>query len=67
MNANMVHNFLNAALVVIGAIATMDLSVFLSPDVAVQVMAVLGAVKLAISGFRDGLKGMVKVQPPVIK
>lgn len=65
MNTNLLHNIINLALVVVSAVATFDWSALVSPEIAVKIVGVLGLLKLTMNGFRDGLTGLVKNQPPV--
>jgi hypothetical protein len=62
MNSNALHNILNVAIAVLGAIATFDWSQFIGTTLAVKLMAGLALAKLVINAFRDGVAGMVKPQ-----
>jgi len=72
MNVNAIHNILNLIGLVVGALITFDwASLGLAPEAAAFVAgAVLLAdkiIKLAMNIFRDGIGGLFKVQPPVVK
>lgn len=72
MNANMIHNILNLIGLIIGALITFDWAgLGLSPEAAAMIAGwVLLAdkvIKFTMNIFRDGLTGLWKVQPPVIK
>lgn len=72
MNFNAIHNILNLVGLVIGALITFDwASLGLAPETAAWLAgAVLFAdkiIKLAMNLFRDGLGGLFKPQPPVVK
>lgn len=65
MNTNLIHNILNVAIAILGAVATFDWSQFIGTTLAVKLMAGLALLKLVINAVRDGLAGMAKTQPPV--
>ena len=66
MNTNLIHNILNLAIVVVGALAVQDVWVgIVGPVLALKIVTVLTGVKLVMNAIRDGIKGMVKNQPPV--
>lgn len=72
MNSNAVHNVLNLIGLLVGALITYDwTSLGLSAEMAAMVAgAVLLAdkiIKLAINILRDGVNGLFKPQPPVLK
>lgn len=72
MNVNMLHNILNAVGLVIGALITFDWTAFgFSAEQAALFAGwvLIGdkVIKFAMNIFRDGLGGLFKVQPPVIK
>ncbi|MCC7047213.1 MAG: hypothetical protein IT562_10910 [Alphaproteobacteria bacterium] len=66
MNTNLLHNILNVAIVIVGAMGAFDWTgVGLNPELAVKIVAGLGTLKLVMNALRDGLSGMTKPQPPV--
>jgi hypothetical protein len=66
MNTNLIHNILNLAIVIVGALAVQDVWVgIVGPVLALKIVTVLTGVKLVMNAIRDGIKGMVKNQPPV--
>lgn len=65
MNTNLIHNLLNLAIVVVGALATFDWTGLLSAGTAALVVTVLGGAKIVINVIRDGIAGLAKQQPPV--
>ena len=66
MNTNLIHNILNAVMVVIPAIEVLDLAPLVGSEKALMIVAVLGLTKIVINLVRDGLAGMAKDQPPVV-
>lgn len=72
MNANLFHNILNIAFLVIGVLVTFDWTVFgFDAAVTVKIVGALVLVqsllKLGINITRDRVTGLVKPQPPVAK
>jgi hypothetical protein len=72
MNTNMIHNILNLIGLVVGALITFDWAQlgFSAETAAFVAGAVLLAdkiIKLAMNIFRDGVGGLFKPQPPVVK
>jgi hypothetical protein len=72
MNTNALHNILNLLGLVVGSLIAFDWAgLGLSPSVAAAIASgVLIAdkvIKLAINVLRDGVGGLFKAQPPVIK
>ncbi len=72
MNANMVHNILNLIGLIIGGLLTFDFtSLGFSADQAALfagwVLIADKTIKFAMNIFRDGVTGLIKVQPPVEK
>lgn len=80
MSSNLVHNILNAALIVVGAAGAVllylgctidDLGVYdcsgaaINPSVLSIVALGIGTAKIIINVVRDGLTGLAKEQPPV--
>lgn len=63
--SNAVHNLINILIVVITGLEGFGWVDLVGPDLALQIVAGLAAVKLVINAIRDGLAGMMKVQPPV--
>ena len=82
LNANTIHNVLNAVMVLLGA-ATAGLTAsgctqgatgvidcshsFINPTYAGYAIAAIGLLKFVMNIGRDGLTGLVKPQPPVQK
>jgi hypothetical protein len=72
MNTNAFHNILNLIGLIVGSLITFDWAgLGLSPAVAATIAGgVLLAdkvIKLAMNITRDGIGGLFKVQPPVLK
>jgi hypothetical protein len=72
MNFNLIHNILNFLGLIFGALLTYDWTMLgLSPEMAALVAGVVltgdKIIKLAMNIFRDGLGGLFKEQPPVVK
>lgn len=72
MNANAIHNLLNLIGLIIGALITFDWTAlgFSAEQAALFAGWVLLAdkiIKFGMNIIRDGLTGLWKVQPPVIK
>lgn len=72
MNTNAIHNILNLLGLVIGSLITFDWAgLGLSPPVAATIAGgVLLAdkiIKLGMNITRDGIGGLFKAQPPVVK
>lgn len=72
MNTNAIHNVLNLIGLIIGALITFDwASVGLSAEAAAflagGVLLADKIIKLAMNVLRDGVGGLFKPQPPVIK
>lgn len=80
MNTNLIHNILNALIVLQGALigglmdsgcvssapGVLDCSAsFISPSIVAYAMAATAGLKIAINIGRDGLGGLFKAQPPV--
>ncbi len=65
ISSNFIHNLLNLALAVLAAFETFNWTSFLTPSSALAVAGLIGALKIAINVWRDGLTGLVKTQPPV--
>ncbi|OLP44661.1 hypothetical protein [Rhizobium oryziradicis] len=64
-NTNLLHNIINNLVWAIPVLALFDWSTLFSEAVALKIVAVLGLLKLLINARRDGIRGMVKPQPPV--
>lgn len=65
MNLNLVHNILNLLIAIMGGLAAFDFSTIVSQGTAGMIVGSLAAAKLIMNALRDGIAGMVKVQPPV--
>lgn len=65
MNTNLIHNILNAAIVLIPALEALNLAPLVGEQNALAIVAVLGLAKIAINLVRDGVSGLAKEQPPV--
>jgi hypothetical protein len=65
MNTNLLHNLINAAMVIIPALETFDFTPFMSDSTALKVTGALALTKLIINALRDGIGGMAKQQPAV--
>jgi hypothetical protein len=64
-NTNTLHNVLNIAIAVIGAMGAFDWTVLFSQTTALAIVGALATAKGVINMLRDGFAGMVKPQPPV--
>lgn len=79
MNLNLVHNLINILIAALGAIliasgcvatatGTLDCSAsWISPQITAIAITGLAVLKTVLNIFRDGLTGLWKVQPPVLK
>lgn len=72
MNTNAIHNILNLIGLIIGALMTYDWTMLglSAPQAAAVASALLlgdKVIKFAMNIFRDGLGGLFKPQPPVLK
>lgn len=72
MNTNLVHNLLNLIGLIVGALLTVDWTVFgmsatTAAQIAAGVLLLSNIIKLTINFTRDGADGVVKPQPPVVK
>lgn len=72
MNTNAIHNILNLLGLIVGALVTFDWAgLGLPPETAALIAGgVLLAdkiIKLGINITRDGITGLFKPQPPVVK
>lgn len=72
MNANAFHNILNILGLLVGSLIAFDwASLGLSPEVAASIASGFlladKVIKLAMNVLRDGVGGLFKVQPPVVK
>jgi hypothetical protein len=65
MNSNLFHNLLNVALAFVAALSLPEVMAVLPPELGLKVAGVIGIVKVAINGIRDGFTGLAKPQPPV--
>lgn len=65
MNTNLIHNILNIAIAVIGAMGAFDWTVLFSQTTALAIVGALATAKGVINMIRDGFAGMLKPQPPV--
>lgn len=67
LNTNSIHNFLNIAISVVAVWGIFDWTSlgFIKPEQALAINAILGLTKLTMNAIRDGIKGLVKSQPPV--
>lgn len=79
MNLNMIHNIINVLIAALGALliasgcvaaATGALDCtgsWIPPEISVVAITALSVLKVVMNIFRDGLTGLWKVQPPVVK
>lgn len=70
MNANLFHNLLNILMLLFGSLITFDWTMFgLDAKTALFVTGIIiiteKVLKISVNLFRDGVTGLVKVQPPV--
>jgi hypothetical protein len=66
MNTNALHNVINIAIALLGALEFFDWTAFFEPKTALVVVGCLGLLKIMINVVRDGVTGLVKEQPPVV-
>jgi len=64
-NTNAIHNLINFILALIPALHAFDWSVFFDAETSLKIVGALAMAKILINAGRDGIKGMVKNQPPV--
>jgi hypothetical protein len=65
-NTNAIHNYFNAVILAVAA-TPMDLLLRLMTEaMAWKVVAAVSIAKLTMNIARDGVTGVVKVQPPVV-
>lgn len=67
MNTNFLHNIINVLIAVIAAATAVDWNTFFDTNTSVTIIAVLAAAKTVINIIRDGVSGLTKQQPPVVK
>lgn len=72
MNTNAIHNALNLLGLIVGSLlmfdwASLGLSIETSALLASGFILVDKVLKFAINIFRDGLGGLFKAQPPVVR
>jgi hypothetical protein len=66
LNLNAFHNLINLVLGVVGWLMVFDWTLLgMTPQQMGAVIGILSLIKLVANAVRDGLAGMVKVQPPV--
>lgn len=65
-NVNAFHNYFNATILAIAATPMDTLVRLMSEAMAWKVVAVVSVAKLVMNIARDGVTGVVKVQPPVV-
>ena len=65
MNTNALHNAINILISLIAALALFDWTAFFDPQTAIVIVGGLSLMKIVINVIRDGVSGLVKVQPPV--
>ncbi len=78
-NLNFLHNLINLAIVILGAalIGSGCVAVasggfdctasWLNPTLTTYAITALAALKILLNILRDGVFGLIKVQPPVVK
>jgi hypothetical protein len=79
MNLNLIHNVINILIAALGAIlissgcvatatGALDCTAsWIPPQIAMIAITALSILKVLMNVFRDGLTGLWKVQPPVVK
>lgn len=81
LNSNLIHNLINGATLVLATVTTVAVMTgctadpvtkalecsasFLPPTITLPVIAGMMGIKLVMNMVRDGLGGLLKVQPPV--
>lgn len=67
LNTNSVHNALNIMISVLAVWGLFDWSSLgIDSKTSLTIIAAIGLTKLTMNAVRDGLKGMVEIQPPVV-
>ncbi|WFU07630.1 hypothetical protein QA646_09830 [Rhizobium sp. CB3090] len=82
LNTNALHNVLNILIILSALLVAILLATgctqlgdgtlecsrsFIGPSYTAYVVAALGVLKIVINITRDGLSGLVKPQPPIVK
>lgn len=67
MNTNFLHNILNIVMALTAIALLPEVQAVLPPEWAVAVASGAATLKLVINVIRDGIDGLVKPQPPVVK
>jgi len=65
-NMNAFHNYFNAVILAVAATPMETLTRLMTEAMAWKVVAVVSIIKLGMNIARDGVSGMVQVQPPVV-
>jgi hypothetical protein len=65
MNTNFLHNLINVAITLLGALEFFDWGIFFDPATSLKVAGALALSKIIINVVRDGFTGLAKEQPPV--
>lgn len=65
INTNAIHNYLNAAITALAGLQLSDWALFVSEATALKVILGITVLKTVMNLARDGVSGLVKVQPPV--
>lgn len=67
MNSNFFHNILNVVMALTAVALLPEVQAVLPPQWAVAIASGAATLKLVVNVLRDGLDGLTKPQPPVVK
>jgi len=62
---NLIHNILNALIVLCGLFGSPEILALVPPETAVAIASGAAAAKLFLNGLRDGVKGFYAAQPVI--
>jgi hypothetical protein len=65
VNTNLIHNILNLGMVAVALVTVPEFVALFPPEVGLKIVAAAATLKTTLNVWRDGLTGLVKVQPPV--
>lgn len=64
-NTNTLHNVINVMIAALPALEVFDWTHFFADSTALKIAGGLALLKILINAVRDGVPGLIKVQPPV--
>lgn len=67
MNSNLFHNIVNIVIAIVAALSVPEVAAVLPPELGAKLVGGLAVAKVAVNIARDGLTGLTKPQPPVLK